>query len=83
MSCCEEFQNLTEGEMARIAPMQALTDGRILNDLDTEYFLSFGEDRKSYIGINYCPFCGRVVSCGLWNKEKKKDRVPLPAAGRT
>jgi hypothetical protein len=25
------------------------------------------------VGINYCPFCGRVLSRGLWNLEKKKQ----------
>lgn len=58
--------------MARVSPIERLSDGRILNDIDTEFFLVFGEGRRSYVGINYCPFCGRVVSRGLWNKEKKK-----------
>jgi hypothetical protein len=58
--------------MARVAPKHRLTDGRILNDVDTEYFLAFGEGRLSFIGINYCPFCGRAVSRELWNREKKK-----------
>jgi len=25
-----------------------------------------------YYGINYCPFCGRALSHGLWMAEKKK-----------
>ena len=58
--------------MARVSPKHLLRDGRIVNEIDTEYFLVFGEGRFSYVGINYCPFCGRVVSRGLWNREKKK-----------
>jgi hypothetical protein len=55
------------GEKARIE------DGRILNDLDTEYFIRASSDRGSnYFGINYCPFCGRPLSHGLWVAEKKK-----------
>ena len=72
VSCCQEFEELVEGEMARVTPKHMLRDGRIVNDIDTDYFLAFGEGRFSYVGINYCPFCGRVVSRGLWNKEKKK-----------
>jgi hypothetical protein len=70
--CCPEFEILVERELARVAPLHTLADGRILNDLSTDYFLVFGEGRRSYVGINYCPFCGRVVSRGLWDKEKKK-----------
>ncbi len=61
-----------ERDLARVAPMHTLTDGRLLNEIDTEFFLAFEAGRRSYVGINYCPFCGRVVSRGLWNKEKKK-----------
>ena len=58
--------------MARVSPKHLLENGRIINDIDSDYFLIFGEGRWSYVGINYCPFCGRVVSRGLWNREKKK-----------
>jgi hypothetical protein len=37
-----------------------------------DYFV-FGEERHGFVGINYCPFCGRVLSRGLWNLEKKKQ----------
>ena len=58
--------------MARHAQAYQLSNGRILNEIDTEYFLAFGDERFSYVGVNYCPFCGRVLSRGLWNLEKKK-----------
>jgi len=63
---------LMDRELARRAQPHELTDGRILTEIDTEYFLVFGDDRHSFAGINYCPFCGRILSRGLWNMEKKK-----------
>ncbi|MBX5496096.1 MAG: hypothetical protein IRZ15_12245 [Bryobacteraceae bacterium] len=59
--------------MAKISPLHLLTNGRILTEIDTDYFLVFGEERPSYVGLNYCPFCGRALSRGLWNLEKKKQ----------
>ncbi len=58
--------------MACFSPKHLLSGGRIINDIDSDYFLAFGERPVSYVGINYCPFCGRVVSRELWNREKKK-----------
>lgn len=73
MTCCAEFEDLVDREMALVGPKNLLRDGRIVNEADTEFFLVFGEEgRRSYVGIHYCPFCGRVVSRGLWNREKKK-----------
>jgi len=59
--------------LARHAQLHQLTNGRIVTEIDTEYFFVFGEDRPSFVGMNYCPFCGRVLSRGLWNLEKKKQ----------
>lgn len=73
MACCEQLRELEEREMLRVGPVDTLRDGRIINEVDTEYFLRFGAERASYVGIHYCPFCGRVVSKGLWNLEKKKQ----------
>ena len=28
--------------------------------------------RFSYLALNFCPFCGRPLSRGLWHAEKKK-----------
>jgi len=72
MTCCDEFERLLDREMARRAQPHELTNGRILTEIDTEYYLVFGEERFSFVGVNYCPFCGRVLSRGLWNLEKKK-----------
>ena len=72
MTCCEEFDRLIDRDMAKHAQSYQLTNGRILTEIDTEYYLVFGDERHSFVGINYCPFCGRVLSRGLWNLEKKK-----------
>lgn len=72
MICCDELQELVDREQVRVHPKHLLTGGRIRNDIDTEYFFVFGGDRPDFVGMNYCPFCGRVLSRGLWNLEKKK-----------
>ncbi len=73
MNCCADLERLTERDLVRKAQIHELTDGRILTEIDTDYFLAFGGDRQSYAGMNYCPFCGRALSRGLWNLEKKKQ----------
>ena len=72
MTCCSEFDRLLDRDLARYAQPQQLSHGTIVNEIDTEYFLVFGEERHQFVGLNYCPFCGRVLSRGLWNLEKKK-----------
>ena len=73
MTCCPEFDRLADLGLARHAQPHQLTNGRILTEIDTEYFFVFGDERPSFVGINYCPFCGRGLSRGLWNLEKKKQ----------
>jgi len=72
MICCRQFEDLVDRDMARHAQPQQLSNGTILTEIDTEYFLVFGEERFRFVGLNYCPFCGRVLSRELWNREKKK-----------
>jgi hypothetical protein len=72
MFCCDDFSGLADRGLVRHSPLSALTDGRILTEFDTDYFLVFAEDRPSYVGLHYCPFCGRALSRDLWNREKKK-----------
>lgn len=72
-SCCDQMESALEREVVVNTPIHSITDGRILNDIQTEYFLRGGSDaRYNYLGINYCPFCGRAISLGLWAAEKKK-----------
>ncbi len=72
MNCCPELLRLIDLDMVRNGPPHKLPGGRFITEIDTEYFLVFGDERPSYVGINYCPFCGRVLSRELWNREKKK-----------
>lgn len=73
MVCCELMQELADQDYVRMGPVNRLPNGRILTEIDTEYFLAFGEGRPQYYGLNYCPFCGRILSRGIWNAEKKKQ----------
>lgn len=67
------MQDALDREFLAGGPVQRLPEGRVLNEIDSEYFLRNAETgRTSYLAINYCPFCGRVISRGLWNAEKKK-----------
>jgi hypothetical protein len=72
MSCCDQMDRLMDRDLARQAQPHQLTNGAIITEIDTEYFLVFGDERHQFVGMNYCPFCGRVISRGLWNQEKKK-----------
>ena len=72
MSCCPELDRLMDAELACFAQPYQLSNGTIWNEIDTEYFLVYGEERRRFVGMHYCPFCGRVLSRGLWNLEKKK-----------
>ena len=72
MTCCEELERLMDRDLARYAQPHQLTNGTIITEIDTEYFLVFGEERHQFVGLHYCPFCGRALSRQLWNREKKK-----------
>jgi hypothetical protein len=72
MTCCDQLERLMDRGLARHAQAYQLANGTIITDIDTEYFLVFGEERHQFVGIHYCPFCGRVLSRELWNLEKKK-----------
>jgi hypothetical protein len=72
MTCCQDLEDLVDREMVRVGRIHSLTNGRILTEFDTDYFFVFGADRPSYVGMHYCPFCGRALSRDLWNREKKK-----------
>lgn len=74
MICCNNLDQALDLEIVVKTEKHLLHDGRILNDVDSEYYVraSYGGDRFNYLAINYCPFCGRVISRGLWDAEKKK-----------
>ena len=62
MTCCAQFDKLLDRDLARHAQPYQLSNGTIITEIDTEYFFVFGDDRHQYVGLNYCPFCGRVLS---------------------
>ena len=73
MNCCDMLGEAIERGAFYYGPKQGINDGRIVNDLNTEYFLRAPASRGfDYFGINYCPFCGRALALGLWQAEKKK-----------
>ncbi len=74
MVCCQDMESAIDQEVVVKAQKHEIRDGRILNDILSEYFVRFGyaEGRHNYFAMNYCPFCGRPISLGLWAAEKKK-----------
>ena len=73
MYCCHLLEDgVTRGALY-YGSKHRIDDGRIVNDIDTEYFIRAAASRGfDYLGINYCPFCGRALSLSLWAAEKKK-----------
>lgn len=73
MNCCEALGEAVDRGAMYVGSKTRIDDGRILNEIDTEYFIrSSGGRGYDYFGINYCPFCGRALSNSLWAAEKKK-----------
>ena len=69
--CCDLLQNAVDNDAVLNAPLLQM-NGRILNEIDSDYAVRSPEDRPSLFPINFCPFCGRAVSRTIWNAEKKK-----------
>jgi hypothetical protein len=73
MICCSLLEDGIDRGAFYFGEKRRVDDGRFVNDLDTDYFIRSATGRGyDYIGINYCPFCGRALSRGLWVAEKKK-----------
>jgi hypothetical protein len=73
MTCCEQLDSAIERGAFYMGAQHRIDDGRIMNDVSTEYFIRAASPRGfDYWGVNYCPFCGRALSVGLWQAEKKK-----------
>ena len=74
MLCCLDMDSALDQEVVVQTPKHLIRDGRIMNDISSEYFVRCGqaEGRYTYFGMNYCPFCGKPISLGLWAAEKKK-----------
>lgn len=72
MFCCDLLGEMASRGFVVHEPIHKLANGRILTEIDTDYFFHFCGERPSYAGLHYCPFCGRSLSRELWNREKKK-----------
>jgi hypothetical protein len=73
MICCTLLEDAIDRGAFYFGDKRRVDDGRFVNDLDTDYFVRSATGHGfDYIGINYCPFCGRALSRGLWVAEKKK-----------
>ena len=73
MFCCYLLAEAVQRGAFYYGAAHRIDDGRIANDLQTEYYIRAASSRGyEYLGINYCPFCGRAPSLGLWQAEKKK-----------
>ena len=59
MACCPQLDRMLDRDLVKNAQPYQLSNGTIITDIDTEFFLVFGEER-------------RVLSRELWNLEKKK-----------
>lgn len=65
------LQEAVEGEAVVNQPKQQM-QGRILNEVDSDYAVRSPDERPNVYPINFCPFCGRAISRSVWNAEKKK-----------
>jgi hypothetical protein len=71
--CCAEMDRAMDHEVVVKTAKHEIRDGRIRNDISSEYFMRTGSDGAyDYFALNYCPFCGKAISLGLWAAEKKK-----------
>ena len=73
--CCDEMSRAMDREIVANTERYLISDGVTYNDIDSEYFIRSGNPdtgRYSYLALNFCPFCGRPLSRGLWQAEKKK-----------
>ncbi len=74
MICCKDHEIAHEMGMIVNAPRDVLDDGVVRNSVITDFFLcSYDESggNKTYLGLNFCPFCGKGISTELWLAEKK------------
>lgn len=74
MLCCQDMDQALDLEIVAETEKHFIRDGRIMNEIDSTFFLRSADasGRCNYLALNYCPFCGRPLSRGLWHAEKKK-----------
>jgi hypothetical protein len=69
--CCQMLQDAVDGEAIVNAPRSRM-EGRLLNEVDSDYAVRSTDPRPNVYPMNFCPFCGRAISRSIWNAEKKK-----------
>ncbi|HSA94378.1 MAG TPA: hypothetical protein VLE48_15300 [Terriglobales bacterium] len=69
--CCQMLQDAVDGEAIVNAPRSRM-EGRLLNEVDSDYAVRSADSRPNVYPMNFCPFCGRAISRSIWNAEKKK-----------
>ena len=73
MFCCGLLTEGIDRGILYCGAKNRIDDGPIVNDLPMAYFIRSASSRGyDYVGINYCPFCGRALPLGLWQAEKEK-----------
>lgn len=74
MICCKDMETAMDHDLMVKTQVHRITDGRLLNEISSEYFFkaAYADGRYNYLALNYCPFCGKPISLGLWAAEKKK-----------
>lgn len=67
MSCCQEMLQGQNDELMVFLDKSMMADGRIMNEVDSEYYLRINRSDGSYAyyAIAYCPFCGRPISSAV------------------
>ncbi len=79
MFCCDSLGEAVDRGKLYFGSKNRIDESRSVNDIDTEYFIRSAPRRgDDYLGINYCPFCGRALSYGLWTAEKKEQVAVCP-----
>ena len=73
MACCTQLDHLMDRDLVKNAQPHQLSNRTIITDIDTEFFLVFGEDRHQFKELSYCR---SAAGCSreLWNLEKKSKR---------
>ena len=64
MSCCQEMLQGQHDEVIVLLDKSVMVDGRIMNEVDSEYYLRIrrSDGSYSYYAVAYCPFCGCPIS---------------------
>jgi hypothetical protein len=60
--CCDEMERGLQDGIIIIMDKSYLENGRIMNMIESRYYLRRENRGYHYYGINFCPFCGMAIS---------------------